>query len=635
MDIKTFDNTTGPSVFFKAAGHPLSVEPAKALIARVAAAGPVAIFDPDGVIGDFAALYDLTSWQVSDVFVQRIEDLGLTRFGRPVRPVSELGSISARTILIAGFDADRLRHQIAPVAPDGVTVLTFDEMRLPAAMLSNPKRYLDPLNFACDFVLFRDADGWHSRVGSGNYWHSHGARDTKLWCRLFDRNGQVLGDWWQELPAAVASVTIDSKEVRARLGLGDFAGSLFVHAVGAAGHDVVKYALDTYGDAPVELSCTHDSNPWPADFYAGLPAPAAGERVHVLLQNCHPAPIPAGTIGLSLTGSDDVRRYPEEVAPFGTAALDVASLFPDAAWPQQLEIHAHRHIGRPRYEVVGGNRRRYIAHANVERTDLKPDPLLPELIGGLIGKGYLLPGSVPPLAEWQSWVLPTPMARGQAELPVQIALFDPAGKELVRRPLGRLPRDHATLIEVGDLVREAGSRPDFGHVELSYDLTNGGDADGWLHALFRYQRTASGQFADTSFGSHLYNVPISYKKEPQSYIGRPPGLSTRLFLRLGRDGNDTICHLIYPSSSGIWRNHSATSLVLHDASGNEIASQHIQIAQNGSLFWRYSEMFDAADRRAAGEGAYVMIRDVTCRLFGYHGLVNDGGGFAFDHMFGF
>jgi hypothetical protein len=633
LDIKTFDNATGPSVFFKAAGHPLAVDKAKALIAKVAAVGPVAIFDPDGAIGDFAALYDISAWQIADVFVQRIEDLPLNRFGRPVRPVSQLGSTQARTILISAFDATRLKHQITPVLPTGAQVLSFDELRLPPEMITNPKRYLDPLNFACDFVLFRDADGWHSRVGSGNYWHSHGATATKLWCRLFGHSGNPIGDWWHELPPAVASLTIDSREVRQRLGLSEFAGSLFLHAVGAAGHDVIKYALDIYGDEAVQLSCTHDSNPWPADFYAGLPAPAEGERVNLLLQNCHPAPIPAGAIALNVMGSDNVRTFTEEVPPFGTAAVDIAALFPDARWPQQLEINAGRHIGRPRYEIASGNRRRYIAHANVERTDLKPDPMLPELIGGLIGKGYLLTGSVPPMAEWQSWVLPTPMARGQHEVPLQIAFFDPEGKELARRSLGRLPRDHAALIDTAELVGSI--RPEYGHVELSYDLSQGGEADGWLHALFRYRRKESGQFADTSFGSHLYNLPISYKKEPQSYIGRPPGLSTRLFLRLGRGGDDTICHLIYPSSAAIWHARSTTSLVLHDGQGREIAQRDVQIAQNGSLFWRYSEMFEVAERRAAGEGAYVMIRDVTCRLFGYHGLVNEAGGFAFDHMFGF
>jgi hypothetical protein len=31
----------------------------------------------------------------------------------------------------------------------------------------------------------------------------------------------------------------------------------------------------------------------------------------------------------------------------------------------------------------------------------------------------------------------------------------------------------------------------------------------------------------------------------------------------------------------------------------------------------------------------VLVRDATCRLFGYHGLLDDGGRFSLDHMFGF
>jgi hypothetical protein len=37
----------------------------------------------------------------------------------------------------------------------------------------------------------------------------------------------------------------------------------------------------------------------------------------------------------------------------------------------------------------------------------------------------------------------------------------------------------------------------------------------------------------------------------------------------------------------------------------------------------------------AGEGGYVLIRDPSCRLFGYHGLMDEAGGFSLDHMFGF
>jgi hypothetical protein len=37
----------------------------------------------------------------------------------------------------------------------------------------------------------------------------------------------------------------------------------------------------------------------------------------------------------------------------------------------------------------------------------------------------------------------------------------------------------------------------------------------------------------------------------------------------------------------------------------------------------------------AGLGGYVLIRDPTCRLFGYHGLMDEAGAFSLDHMFGF
>src|SRR3546814_15345261 len=69
--------------------------------------------------------------------------------------------------------------------------------------------------------------------------------------------------------------------------------------------DVVKYALDIYGDDSSVLSCTHDANAWPADFYAGLPAPDDGERVLLWIQNSHPRPIPKGAIGLNHMGRDD------------------------------------------------------------------------------------------------------------------------------------------------------------------------------------------------------------------------------------------------------------------------------------------------------------------------------------------
>jgi hypothetical protein len=46
-------------------------------------------------------------------------------------------------------------------------------------------------------------------------------------------------------------------------------------------------------------------------------------------------------------------------------------------------------------------------------------------------------------------------------------------------------------------------------------------------------------------------------------------------------------------------------------------------------------VFSAALLQRAGARGYVMVDDRTCRLFGYHGLMDDRGGFSLDHMFGF
>ncbi|WP_369692628.1 hypothetical protein [Aristophania vespae] len=56
---------------------------------------------------------------------------------------------------------------------------------------------------------------------------------------------------------------------------------------------------------------------------------------------------------------------------------------------------------------------------------------------------------------------------------------------------------------------------------------------------------------------------------------------------------------------------------------------------SGSLFFYPNNIFSSDDLEKAGEGGYIIIRDLTCRLFGYHGVENEQGGFSLDHMFGF
>jgi hypothetical protein len=630
LNIETFSNDKGGNAFFKAIGHPLAARKSVSFFDSLSK-GRVALYDPLGFSSALGEIYDLSGLNVTEAFVQDLSDIGRSIRGCPAQPVTELRDSRANTLFVTAFDAERLIDHIRHLLPAGMEVVSLDALRIPDDMLLNSRNYLQGLNFATNFVLFRDAGGHHTRLATADYWSAYGAKAPEIWCCLLDENGKTLAEWRDPLPGANASVVIDSKDIRARFGLPAFTGQLFIHILKPAGHDIVKYALDTYGDSGDVLSCTHDANPWPADLYAGLPAPQEGEKVVLWIQNSHPSPIPAGALGLNLMGSDAIVRLKRAIPGFGLLALDIAELLPDARWPEQIEIQSGKHFVRPRYEVHAANGRQRIAHANVERVDLKPDPSIPEL-SNLMGKGFILPAPLLPTDRFRSIMLPTPMATCQSTLPVAALVYDPQGKEIASHRFGKLPRDHAEAFDASATVNGAGAQ--WGHMELVYDFAEGGEADGWLHALFRYEDTASGHVAETSFGAHMFNTVLTYKGEPQSYVGRAPGLSSRLFLSFGPAPYEAICHLIYPASTP-WHARSDTKLILHNGKGEELATREVQIACGGSLLWRVSEMFEADEVRAAGEDGYVLIRDVTCRLFGYHGLVNGESAFSFDHMFGF
>ncbi|MEZ5668038.1 MAG: hypothetical protein R3F55_11510 [Alphaproteobacteria bacterium] len=639
LRIETFDNATGGSSFFKAVGHPYTAERLQALLAGLHGRR-VALYDPDGLAAPLAELFDIAALDPVAVYVQAVTAVGTPVLGCSAEPVTALADARIDALLLPAFDAGRLVDHIRHLVPAGCEVVTLDRVRLPDSLLSNPRRYLDGLNFATNFAFFRDGDGHHTRVATCNYWSGYGAPDVRLWLRLFDADGRTLAEWEQPVAGNGAAIVLDSADVRARFGLPAFCGQLFIHVVGAHGHDVVKYALDTYGDDDAVLSCTHDANAWPADYYAGLPAPRDGERVVLWVQNSHPCPIPAGAVRLNRMGRAEEAAFDRAVPAYGTAPLDVADLLPGLRWPEQVEITAGRHFVRPRYEVLedagpDGVGRQRIAHPNVQRIDLKPDPKIREL-ANLLGKGHLLPAPVLPVDRFRSIALPTPMARGQADLPLAAILYDRDGREVGRRAFGRLPRDHAAALDAAELLDSRALPGGYGHMELVYDFADGGGADGWLHGLFRYHDAATGHTAETSFGGHVFNTVLTYRGEPQSYAGRPPGLSTRLFLRVGAPPLDTLCQLIYPASTP-WHATSDTTLTLHAADGRPVAEKRIAIACSGSLLWRMSEMFDddaRAAAHAAGPGTYVLIRDTTCRLFGYHGLTS-ARAFSLDHMFGF
>jgi hypothetical protein len=629
LDITTFDARAGGNVLYKALAHPLAAEAMERLFARLPA--PLVVVDPAGIAAALCALSPRAPGFAA-TYVQDVTALGQPRAGHPALPLTELGHSRARSVLIAAFDAGRLAAQMQRLLPEGAMLATLDEIRLPERLLTNPARTLDRLNYATNFVFFRDADGLSTRLVTANYWAGYGARSVRLWLRLYDAAGTPLATWEEAVADGAGGLVIDSAEVRARFGLPAFAGQLFLHVVGAAGHDVVKYALDTYATGTNRsLSCTHDANAWPSDRYAGIPAPDAGERVILWVQNSHAVPIPAGALALDRMGAERPVTLDREIPPFASVPLDVASLLPDLRWPAQIELRCGRHLVRPRYEVARAGRTR-IAHANVERADLAPDPAIADLPPQL-GRGFLLPLPVLPRARFRTVIQPTPMATTQISLPVRLDIFARDGSPAASRFLGNLPRDHACAVDLDEIL-PAGALAEGGHAELVYDFRDGGAADGWLHALVRAEHRASGHAAESSFGAHIFNTLMTFRDEPQSYAGPPPGLSTRLFLKLGTEGRRSFALLIYPASAP-WHAQSATALVLHDGAGERVAEARLAIPCSGSALIFPDEHFSAAQMRAAGPRGHVLVRDTTCRLFGYHGLMDGAGGFSLDHMFGF
>ncbi|HEX3347677.1 MAG TPA: hypothetical protein VHS58_06200 [Acetobacteraceae bacterium] len=631
LDITTFDARQGGNVLYKALAHPLAAEAIARLYQQLSTRGSVALFDPEDVAGALSVMHpDLPP--LDGLYVQDVMAVGRVRAGHEGRALVDLPRSTAATVLVAAFDAERIVARIRHLVPNGAEIATLDAGRIPAAMLTNKRRYLDRLNFATNYAFFREENGLSTRLVTANYWAGYGAREVRLWLRLFDAAGRTLAEWEETVPPGAGGIAIDSADVRARFGLPEFTGQLFVHAIGAAGHDVVKYALDTYGAGnDASLSCTHDANAWPSDRYAGVPAPDAGERVVLWVQNSHAVPIPPGGVALDRMGAEQPVALDRPVGPYATVALDVAELLPGLRWPAQIEVRAGRHFVRPRYEVVRDGRTR-IAHANVERADLTPDHNIPNLPAPM-GRGYLLPVPVMPREKFRTLIQPTPMAVRQTTLPIRLDIFSADGERVAEHFLGCLPRNHDVAVDIDTLLPD-GALTDGGHVDLVYDFRDGGEADGWLHTLVRAEHRTTGHIAESSFGAHIYNVAMTYRDEPQSYSGPPPGLSTRLFLKVGQGSAHSFSALIYASSAA-WHPLSETALLLHDSDGAVIAEETIRIACSGSAMVFPHRIFGHARIAQAGPRGYVLIRDVTCRLFGYHGLMEDSGRFSMDHMFGF
>src|SRR5205085_6174907 len=148
LRIETFDSIRGGNTLYKALTHPHAAAPGRALVAALAARPPTAIVDPLGAADGFAELVGLAGVELAGVYVQNIAQLSKEVLGSGALPINKLADSGARSVLVAGFDAERLLGQLQPYVPAGAEVLSLDRMRIPEERLTNRRAYLDPLNFA-------------------------------------------------------------------------------------------------------------------------------------------------------------------------------------------------------------------------------------------------------------------------------------------------------------------------------------------------------------------------------------------------------------------------------------------------------------------------------------------------------
>ena len=265
---------------------------------------PVALYDPDGIADALIAMYPTA---VDSLFVHDVSAVGQSRGGLAARPLTEIWR--QRQPHRADCRVRRRQDRRAHRAPGASGRRGGHAGRSPPAgrdCSSIRARYLDKLNFATNFAFFREADGLSTRLVSANYWAGYGATEFGCGCACSTPRAPCWRLGSRSCHRVREASRSTAVEVRDRFGLPPFTGQLFIHAIGVAGHDVVKYALDTFraSDNGASLSCTHDANAWPSDRFAGLPAPRPDERVVLWLQNSHAVPIPAGTIALDRMGAE-------------------------------------------------------------------------------------------------------------------------------------------------------------------------------------------------------------------------------------------------------------------------------------------------------------------------------------------
>ena len=240
----------------------------------------------------------------------------------------------------------------------------------------------------------------------------------------------------------------------------------------------------------------------------------------------HPAGIDRRSISWATAR---LRHLDAAIAPFASQALDVASLLPEARWPQQIEIHAGKYLVRPRYEVKPGGRHAHRpcqcrAHRSESRSAKSPSSAICSA-RAICCRRRCCRARAGARSRCRRRCRPR-----RATLPIALIVYDARGREAARHRFGNLARKQSVAVDVDALLNGAELAGGYGHMELVYDFSAGGDADGWLHALFRYEDRESAATPPRPASARMSSTPCSPTRASRNPMpaGRPacrPGSS--------------------------------------------------------------------------------------------------------------
>ena len=279
LRIETFDNKSGGNAFFKAVTHPLAAAAAPELLRRLGE-GRCAVYDVEGQIDALAELYDLSRLKLAGSFVQDVTAVGRPVLGSAAQPVTALEYSRASIVFVAGFDAERATVHIRHLLPPGATVVEPRRVafarkhRADGAPLSRSAQFRDQFRLLPRAAWLVDA----SRHGELLVRLRH-ARADSCGCSCSTRAAKPSPNGPKKSRPAATSIVIDSRAVRAAFRSARIHRPAF-RACDRRGRprrgQIRARHLSAEAIAERAFSCTHDANSWPADLYAGLPAPERG-----------------------------------------------------------------------------------------------------------------------------------------------------------------------------------------------------------------------------------------------------------------------------------------------------------------------------------------------------------------------